>query len=106
MLAPDSRVVLLDQLRPPVGYTVDAAVATTFTLDLSAALIPPLAFASFAMSGTPDPVAALEAVRNCADRLDIFAQAGQLTVPRQPSALQSTPPRPPADLAWAEQRSP
>jgi hypothetical protein len=87
MLAPDSRVVLLDQLRPPVGYTVDAAVATTFTLDLSAALIPPLAFASFAMSGTPDPVAALEAVRNCADRLDIFAQAGQLTVPRQPSDL-------------------
>lgn len=87
MLAPDSRVVLLDQLRPPVGYTVDAAVATTFTLDLSAALIPPLAFASFAMSGTPDPVAAQEAVRNCADRLDIFAQAGQLIVPRQPSDL-------------------
>lgn len=87
MLDPDSRVVLLEQLRPPVGYRLDAAVATTFTLDLSAALIPPLAFASFGMSSVPDPVAALEAVRSCAGRIDIFAQAGQLIVPRQPSDL-------------------
>ena len=87
MLAPEIRVVLLEQLRPPVGYTLDAAVATTFTLDLSAALIPPLAFAAFGMSSTPDPVAALEAVRSCADRMDIFAQGGELIVPRQPSDL-------------------
>ena len=87
MLAPDARVVLLEQLRPPVGYTMDAAVATTFTLDLSAALIPPLAFASFELSGAPDPVAALEAVRACADRLDVFCQAGQMAVPSQPSDL-------------------
>lgn len=87
MLAPDSRVVLLDQLRPPVGYTLDAAVTTTFTLDLSAALIPPLAFAAYGMSSTPDPVAALEAVRSCADRMDVFAQAGELIVPTQPSDL-------------------
>lgn len=87
MLAPDARVILLDQLRPPVGYTMDAAVATTFTLDLSAALIPPLAFASFELSGTPDPIAALEAVRSCTDRVDIFCQAGQITVPSQTSDL-------------------
>lgn len=87
MLAPDTRMVLLEQLRPPVGYSMDAAVATTFTLDLSAALIPPLAFASFGLSGTPDPVAALEAVRACADRVDIFCQAGQMAVPGQPSDL-------------------
>ena len=87
MLAPDARMVLLDQLRPLVGYTMDAAVATTFTLDLSAALILPLAFASFGLSATPDPVAALEAVRACADRVDVFCQAGQMTVPSQPSDL-------------------
>jgi hypothetical protein len=87
MLAPEIRVALLEQLRPPVGYTLDAAVATTFTLDLSAALIPPLAFAAFGMSSAPDPVAALEAVRSCADRMDIFAQGGELIVPRQPSDL-------------------
>lgn len=87
MLAPDSRAVLLDQLRPPMGYRLDAAVATTFTLDLTAALIPPLAFASFEMRGTPDPIAALEAVRSCADRVDVFCQSGQIRIPAQASDL-------------------
>lgn len=87
MLAPDARAVLLDQLRPPAGFTLDAAVATTFTLDLTAALVPPLAFASFELRGTPDPVAALEAVRSCADRVDLFCQAGQISVPSQASDL-------------------
>jgi hypothetical protein len=87
MLAPDARAVLLDQLRPPVGYRLDAAVATTFTLDLAAALVPALAFAAFQLRSTPDPVAALEAVRSCADRVDVFCQAGQITVPAQASDL-------------------
>jgi hypothetical protein len=87
MLAPDSRTVLIDQLRPPVGYRLDAAVATTFTLDLTAALIPPLAFASFEIRGVPDPIAVLEAVRSCADRVDVFCQAGQIRVPTQASDL-------------------
>jgi hypothetical protein len=54
MLAPDARAILLDQLRPPVGYRLDAAV---------------------------------EAVRSCADRVDVFCQAGQITVPAQASDL-------------------
>jgi hypothetical protein len=87
VLPPDDRVVLLDQLRPPLGYTLDAAVATTFTLDLAAALVPPLAFASFEMRGTADPVAALEAVRSCADRVDVFCQAGNIRIPAQASDL-------------------
>ncbi len=87
MLEPDSRVVLLDQLRPPHGYRLHAAVATTFTLDLTAAVVPPLAFASFEIRGTPDPVAALEAVRACTDRVDVFCQAGQIMVPAQHSDL-------------------
>src|SRR6266498_979499 len=68
MLAPDAR-------------------ATTFTLDLAAALVPPLAFAAFELRGTPDPVAALEAVRSCADRGGVLSQAGQITVPVQASDL-------------------
>ena len=87
MLAPDARAVLLDELHPPLGYQLDAAVATTFTLDLAAALVPPLAFASFQMRSTPDPVAALEAVRACAGRVDVFCQAGQISVPAQASDL-------------------
>ncbi len=87
MLEPDSRVVLLDQLRPPYGYRLHAAAATTFTLDLTTAVVPPLAFASFEIRGTPDPVAALEAVRACTDRVDLFCQAGQIMVPGQHSDL-------------------
>ncbi len=87
MLEPDGRVVLLDQLRPPVGYQLEAAVATTFTLHLGTALVPPLAFASHELRTRPDPIAALQAVRSCADRLDIFCQAGQIAVPGQASDL-------------------
>lgn len=87
MLEPDQRVVLLDQLRPPPGYRLLAGVATTFTLDLTSALVPPLAFASFEMREATDQIAALEAVRSCADRVDIFCQAGQMLVPRQLSDL-------------------
>jgi hypothetical protein len=82
MLAPDSRAVLLKELKPPVGYAFDSAVATTFTLDLTAMLIPALAFTSFSFSGkVPDPIAALESVRRTAQRLDAFCQGGNIGVP-------------------------
>lgn len=87
MLAPDSRRTLIDQLHPPVGYRLDAAVGTTFTLDLTAALVPPLAFASFAVRSTTDPVSVLEAVRSCADRVDVFAQQGNMRAPSKYTAL-------------------
>ena len=87
MFEPDSRVVLMDQLRPPAGYQLEAAVATTFTLHLATALVAPLAFASYDMRTRDDPIAALEAVRACADRMDIFCQAGQIAVPAQASDL-------------------
>ena len=45
MLAPDARTVLLETLRPPDGFALGFGVATTFTLDLTAALVVPLAFA-------------------------------------------------------------
>lgn len=36
MLHPDTAVLLTDALRPPAGYRVDQAVATTYTLNLTA----------------------------------------------------------------------
>lgn len=82
MLAPDSRAVLLRELKPSTGFTFDSAVATTFTLDLTATLIPALAFSSYSFSGRiPDPVAALESVRRTAQRLDVFCQGGNIGVP-------------------------
>jgi hypothetical protein len=82
MLAPDSRAVLLRELKPPTGFAFDSAVATTFTLDLTSTLIPALAFSSYSFSGRiPDPVAALESVRRTAQRLDVFCQGGNIGVP-------------------------
>jgi hypothetical protein len=87
MLDPSDRQLLLDALRPPVGYELHSAIATTFSLDLVALLMVPLAFTRFDYEGEdgrpdPDPLALLEAVRRHSDRLTIFCQAGEITVPR------------------------
>jgi hypothetical protein len=82
MLEPDDRHLLVDALRPPEGSSLDLAVATTFTLDLDALLVAPLAFALFDWAtdaeDRPDPLALLEALRRHADRLTVFCQAGEI----------------------------
>ncbi len=87
MLAPDDRAALREELRPTPGDELDAAVATTFTLDLTAALVAPLAFAAHDLAGTADPVAVLEAVRSAAERIDVFCQVGHVRVPATASDL-------------------
>ena len=87
MLGPDDRSLLLDALRPPEGTRLDRAVGTTFTLDLQALLVAPLAFALFDWTlgedGAPNIVAVLESLRRYADRTTIFCQAGEIRVPRR-----------------------
>jgi len=46
-LTPETRVLLTDALRPPAGYRVEAAVGTTYSLNLTALLLAPLSFALF-----------------------------------------------------------
>ena len=87
MLAPDNRALLLDALRPPLGHTLERAVATTFTLDLETALMVPLAFAGFRFDENPDPLEVMEALRRMSERLDIFCQAGAISAGRWPSDL-------------------
>ena len=87
MLAPDNRALLLDALRPPQGFSLDQAVATTFTLDLETALIVPLAFAGFQFEEQPDPIEVMEALRGMSERLDVFCQAGAISAGRWPSDL-------------------
>lgn len=88
MLSPDSRQVLLEALRPPLGAELDAAVATTFTLSLQAALVPALAFSSLRLNDeTKDPVVILEAIKRIGDRTDVFCQAGCIAVPKAPPDL-------------------
>lgn len=86
MLEPRDRMLLLDHLRPPVGYTLDFAIGTTFSLDLVALLGAPLAFALLDRADrdgrlVADPVALVEALRRNADKFVVFCQAGQIAVP-------------------------
>lgn len=87
VLPPDSRAILRDLLKPPVGSQLRQAVGTTFTVDLSAALSVPLSFAARDLGDTPDPIGVMEAVRSSAERVDIFYQAGQAAVPAQASDI-------------------
>ena len=87
MLEPDGRAALTEQLRPPSGFQLAHAVATTFTLDLTTALSVPLAFAAHRVRESQDPIAILDAVRRAADKIDVFAQAGQVFEPRVASDL-------------------
>lgn len=87
MLAPDSRLLLLDALRPPAGFLFDRAIATTFTLDLETALMVPLALSGHAIKESPDPVEVMDAIRSCAGKIDIFCQAGGIRADRWPSDL-------------------
>ena len=68
MLDPDDRVTLSDQLTPPMGYRLGHAVATTFTLDLTAMLQVPLGFAGHDLSSTADPLTLMQAIRTATGR--------------------------------------
>lgn len=90
MLQPGDRRVLLEALRPPQGYVVDRAIATTYSLDLVALLVAPLSFSLFdrlardPASSESDDVGAtalLHAVRSHAERLTVFCQAGAIARP-------------------------
>lgn len=88
MLQPTNRLTLIDALRPPTGFTLEAAMAVTFTLDLRALLAAPAAFAitgstgaSTADTGMQEPVELLHAVRANAGRITVFSQVGEIALP-------------------------
>lgn len=86
MLSPKERNLLLESLRPPEGYRLDTALCTTYSLDLMALLIAPLAFTFFDWESeggepTTDPNALLEAIRRHADHIHVFCQVGQISIP-------------------------
>ena len=84
MLQPTNRLTLFDSLRPPEGFSFDACIATTFTLDLKALLTLPGIFAMHrdadAATDRP-PVEILHAISKYARQITIFAQAGEIAVP-------------------------
>lgn len=80
----DDRVSYSGLLRPDEGYFLDLAVGMTYSLDLEALLGVPL---SLGLLDDPDPQAMenpmviLEAIRNSADRIVLFCNAGGIKLP-------------------------
>lgn len=92
MLQPDHRVLLTEALRPPVGFSVDHAVTTTYSLSLTATLLAPMTFAAAAAEDVTSQVdqpsiQLLDAVQRYVDRTTIFVQAGGIHVPRSHSRV-------------------
>lgn len=88
MLAPEDRHLLTDALRPPPGFRVDAAVATTYTLDLFSLLLAPLAMAAYdhtegdaSALDAATPLTLLESVRRHAEHTVVLCQAAGMHVP-------------------------
>ena len=85
MLAPDSRTVALELLRPPPGYNLDFAILTTYTLDLEAMLALPLGVVSRSEQSVEelltDPLLLLEALRRAGERFQVFVDRAGIAVP-------------------------
>ncbi len=91
MLEPGKRLLYLEELRPPEGYQLDRAIATTFSLDLLSLLMAPLSMVLHESQSRDellqDPMAALEAIRRAAGRIGVFCQKGRISVPKQHQLL-------------------
>lgn len=91
MLAPEDRRLYSACFSAPDGYDFEAAVGTTYSLDLDCLLF---ALFCLATSGAQDPEAALgdpvsllEAIHRTGERVMVFGHAGETNVPRRPQAL-------------------
>ncbi|MCQ6269116.1 phospholipase D family protein [Pseudarthrobacter sp. R1] len=92
MLNPDTTVLLTDALLPPPGFDVDVAVVTTYSLDLTAVLVAPMAFALGNVDdaraiGSGDPVQMLDAVKRHIGHTTVFCQAAAIHVPATHSRI-------------------
>lgn len=93
MIPPKERSTLTEAMVPPAGYTFDAGLATTYSLDIGSLVSLPLQLAWLATSDDADaqrdPIRLLEGLRRTASRLSVFVDRGRLHVPRIPHALLS-----------------
>jgi hypothetical protein len=76
-----------------MGYRLDCAIATTFSLDLLTLLMAPLSMALYQFRNKDemlnDPSALLEALHQTADRFAVFCQNGRISVPAKDTLLYS-----------------
>lgn len=85
MLSPDkNRVDYGEQLKPPRGYEFDAAIATSYSVDMNTLLAVPIALCfGDTLEGDikGEKLAILEAFGRLEDRLKVFYQKGNIAIP-------------------------
>ena len=81
-----NRIDYGEQLNPPDGYELSYAVGTSYSLDLEALMILPVAlFYAQKLDGNPDVLRydMLDAITKATDKITVFYQNGQLKVPQK-----------------------
>jgi len=91
-LDPENRALYGEILRAPAGYELDAALATTYSLDFETALVVPATLAFHAAETRQEtldtPLALLEGLERLSSRIAIFCEAGRIkAVPRGANRL-------------------
>lgn len=91
MLSPESRVVAMELLKPPMGYCLDKAVLTTYSLDLDVLLALPLAVLAQSEESVEqlleDPLLLLEGIREAGKRIQVFVDETGIAIPTNSRAL-------------------
>jgi len=91
VLSPENRQIYLEEIRPPIGYELDRAVATTYSLDLLSLLMTPLSLSLFSADSPEqafeNPAAVTEALRKTSDKLAVFCQQGKIKIPQKDNKL-------------------
>lgn len=87
-----NRIDYGDQLIPPPGYELEQAIGTSYSLDLEALMILPVAlFYSQKLDGSVDEMSydMLHAITEAAKKITVYYQNGQLKVPQKYHHLMS-----------------
>ena len=91
MLAPEDRRLYSACFAVPSGYAFDAAVGTTYSLDLESLLFALFCLATSSVEepevALGDPVSLLESIHRVGRQVTVFCHAGETSVPRRPQAL-------------------
>jgi len=91
MLSPEVRQIYLEEIQPPIGYELDRALATTYSLDLLSLLMAPLSLSLFSVDRPEqvfdNPAAVIEALRKTSDKLVVFCQQGKIKIPQKDNKL-------------------
>ena len=75
-----------EQLIPPDGYELVQAIGTTYSLDLEALMVLPVAlFYAQTLDGNPEELRydMLDAITRAADKITVYCQKGQIKVPQK-----------------------